>query len=124
MVCAGAVTDLVFLGLHRVFGVFTFVIFCAISAAGGVYVYRNVPETKGKQLQEVQALIKGLHPDAGAVCCALVHQVLCLRHCQVLANCNVCWVFVSSRSVLHCRCERAAGGSCVLPPCYTGKPGF
>lgn len=47
------------------FGAFAFVLFGAVSAAGGVYVYRNVPETKGKQLQEVQALIKALHPDSG-----------------------------------------------------------
>lgn len=64
---AGAITDVVFLALHRWFGAFAFVLFGVVSAAGGVYVYRNVPETKGKQLQEVQALVRALHPsDSGA----------------------------------------------------------
>jgi hypothetical protein len=69
MADTGAVSDLVFLGLLHVFGASTFILFGAISAAGGVYVYRNVPETKGKNLQEVQALMKALHPDAGMVHC-------------------------------------------------------
>ena len=67
MADTGAVSDLVFLGLLHMFGASTFILFGAISAAGGVYVYRNVPETKGKNLQEVQALMKALHPDAGTV---------------------------------------------------------
>ena len=69
MADTGAVSDLVFLGLLHMFGAVTFILFGAISAAGGVYVYWNVPETKGKNLQEVQALMKALHPDAGKVHC-------------------------------------------------------
>lgn len=61
----GAITDVVFLAMHRWFGPFAFLVFGAISAAGGVYVYRNLPETKGKTLTEVQALLQALRPETG-----------------------------------------------------------
>lgn len=65
--CAGAITDLVFIPMHRWFGPASFLVFAAISAAGGVYVFRNVPETKGKTLTEVQALMAALRQEpAGA----------------------------------------------------------
>mmetsp|Transcript_16261 Transcript_16261/g.48710 ORF Transcript_16261/g.48710 Transcript_16261/m.48710 type:complete len:947 (-) Transcript_16261:1340-4180(-) len=58
---AGAVTDFVFLALHRMFGAGTFLLFAAVSAAGGVFVHRNLPETRGRNLEEVQALMKSMH---------------------------------------------------------------
>jgi hypothetical protein len=88
MADTGAVSDLVFLGLLHVFGASTFILFGAISAAGGVYVYRNVPETKGKNLQEVQALMKALHPDAGTVHCQWILLSEISTSCQFVTICS------------------------------------
>ena len=54
-------TDFLFLALHRMFGAGTFLLFAAVSAAGGVFVHRNLPETRGRSLEEVQGLMKGMH---------------------------------------------------------------
>ncbi len=91
MADTGAVSDLVFLGLLHVFGASTFILFGAISAAGGVYVYRNVPETKGKNLQEVQALMKALHPDAGMVHCRFILFSEISTFCQLSPSAHGKW---------------------------------
>ena len=57
----GAVTDFLFLALHHIFGGGTFLLFAAVSAAGGIFVHRNLPETRGKNLEEVQALMSALY---------------------------------------------------------------
>ena len=54
----GAVTDFTFLSLHGWLGPSAFLVFASVAAAGGVYVYRVLPETRGASLAEVQELLK------------------------------------------------------------------
>ena len=54
---AGAGSNLCFLSLHTALGAASFLIFGGIAAGGGIFVYFMVPETKGKTLAEVQALL-------------------------------------------------------------------
>lgn len=54
---AGAVADTVFLTLHDWLGPAVFLMYAALAAAAGLYVAAVVPETKGRSLQEVQALL-------------------------------------------------------------------
>jgi hypothetical protein len=54
---AGAIADTLFLTLHGWLGPFVFLIFAGLAATAGLYVAAVVPETKGKSLQEVQALL-------------------------------------------------------------------
>jgi hypothetical protein len=54
----GAVADLLFLALHRALGPYVFLVYSGIAAAAGVYVLVAVPETKGRTLLEVQALLE------------------------------------------------------------------
>ena len=54
---AGAGSNLCFLSLHTALGAASFLLFGGIAAAGGIFVYFMVPETKGKTLAEVQALL-------------------------------------------------------------------
>jgi hypothetical protein len=102
MADTGAVSDLVFLGLLHVFGASTFILFGAISAAGGVYVYKNVPETKGKNLQEVQALMKALHPDAGMMHCQCILFSEINTFCQLIPSAHgklgLCTVLPASQT--------------------------
>lgn len=65
---AGAATDFTFLSLHSLLGSGAFLVFAAIAAAGGVYVYMVLPETRGATLAEVQQLLKPA--VAGATCAA------------------------------------------------------
>jgi hypothetical protein len=51
------VADTVFLTLHDWLGPAVFLIYAALAAAAGLYVAAVVPETKGRSLQEVQALL-------------------------------------------------------------------
>ncbi|KAI3430693.1 hypothetical protein D9Q98_005282 [Chlorella vulgaris] len=53
----GAIADTLFLTLHGWLGPFVFLIFAGLAATAGLYVAAVVPETKGKSLQEVQALL-------------------------------------------------------------------
>ena len=53
----GAVADTVFLSLHAVLGAGAFVLFALLATAAGLYVAAVVPETRGKTLQEVRALL-------------------------------------------------------------------
>ena len=67
--CAGAIANLVFLSLHSWLGYGSFLVFAAIAFAGGIYCAMVVPETKGRTLAEVQALLSGAQgsaPDASA----------------------------------------------------------
>lgn len=54
---AGAVADTLFLSLHRWLGPFAFLLFAGLAAVAGLYVAAVVPETRGKTLQEIQALL-------------------------------------------------------------------
>ncbi len=66
---AGAIANLVFLSLHSWLGYGSFLVFAAIAFVGGIYCAVVVPETKGRTLAEVQALLagdKGPAPDASA----------------------------------------------------------
>lgn len=56
---AGFLADSCFLTLLNWFGPYCFLLFAAIAGAGGVYSFLKVPETKGKTLAEVQALLRG-----------------------------------------------------------------
>lgn len=62
----GAVTDFLFLALHRIFGGGVFLLYAAVSAVGGVYVYRYLPETRGKNLEEIQTLMASLQAPSEA----------------------------------------------------------
>ena len=62
---AGAATDFTFLSLHDLLGASTFLVFAAVAAAGGLYVFRVLPETRGATLAEVQQLLGP--PAAGAL---------------------------------------------------------
>ncbi|GIL63938.1 hypothetical protein Vafri_17939 [Volvox africanus] len=53
----GALTDMVFLSLHDVMGSYAFLLFAALCLASAAYVWLLLPETKGRTLAEVQALI-------------------------------------------------------------------
>ncbi|GLC66745.1 hypothetical protein PLESTF_000469900 [Pleodorina starrii] len=53
----GALTDLVFLSLHDLMGPHTFLLFAALCLAAAAYVAVLLPETKGRTLAEVQALL-------------------------------------------------------------------
>lgn len=54
---SGAIADSVFLSLHGALGAFSFAIFAVIAAIAGIYCFVAVPETKNKQLLEVQRLL-------------------------------------------------------------------
>lgn len=49
--------DSVFLSLHSWLGPAAFLLFSAVAAAAGLWVYSVVPETAGRTLQEIQALL-------------------------------------------------------------------
>jgi hypothetical protein len=53
----GAVVDLCFLSLETKLGGGAFVVFAVLAALSGVYVVICLPETKGRSLPEVQALL-------------------------------------------------------------------
>ncbi|KAL4517815.1 hypothetical protein Ndes2526B_g02211 [Nannochloris sp. 'desiccata'] len=53
----GAVADMVFLSFHSWMGPFAFGLYGIIAAAAAVYVYFAVPETKGRNLLEVQEVL-------------------------------------------------------------------
>ncbi|GIL91883.1 hypothetical protein Vretifemale_19472 [Volvox reticuliferus] len=53
----GAFTDMVFLSLHDIMGSYAFMIFAVLCLASAVYVWLLLPETKGRTLAEVQALM-------------------------------------------------------------------
>lgn len=53
----GSLADLSFLSLHGLLGPWAFLLFAAIAAAAGLFVAAFVPETKGRTLPEVQALL-------------------------------------------------------------------
>ena len=42
----------------------TFWLFAFFCVVGGVWIYRKVPETKGRSLEQIQALWNPQHPDA------------------------------------------------------------
>eukprot|EP00891_Asterochloris_glomerata_P006599 jgi/Astpho2/6599/fgenesh1_pm.00101_%23_4_t len=66
---AGAVSNLCFLSLHTALGAASFLIFGGIAAAGGIFVYFMVPETKGKTLAEgvYSSLGDGFTRQSGAM---------------------------------------------------------
>jgi hypothetical protein len=45
------------LGLVNAAGAYSFLVFAGIAAASGVYVFLFVPETKGRTLAEIQAML-------------------------------------------------------------------
>jgi hypothetical protein len=53
----GAAADMLFLSLHSWLGPFVFGLYACIAAAAAVYVYVAVPETKGIDLLQVQAVL-------------------------------------------------------------------
>jgi MFS family permease len=55
----GSLVDLVFLSLMGALGRWAFVLFGLVALASAAYVWRAVPETKGKTLAEVQAVLAG-----------------------------------------------------------------
>jgi hypothetical protein len=55
----GSLVDLVFLSLMAALGRWAFVLFGLVALASAVYVWKAVPETKGKTLAEVQAVLAG-----------------------------------------------------------------
>lgn len=63
---AGAAADLAFLSVHSVLGAGSFLVFGAVAAAGGVYCWAALPETKGRSLAEVQALLAVHKPPLAA----------------------------------------------------------
>ena len=54
----GALTDAVFLEIMSVPGAGGFLVFAIIAAGGGMFVYLLLPETRGRTLEEVQAIFK------------------------------------------------------------------
>lgn len=54
----GALSDAFFLSLHSWLGAGAFGVFAVVAAAGGLYVARAVPETKGRTLEEIQKLLR------------------------------------------------------------------
>ncbi|KAK9803469.1 hypothetical protein WJX73_005311 [Symbiochloris irregularis] len=63
---AGAVADLIFLSMHDLLGPVAFVLFAAVAFAGVVYCALHLPETKGRTLAQVQALLGGKEAAATA----------------------------------------------------------
>ena len=57
MGCAGALPDLIMMTLHSWIGAASFVIYAAVAFAGAVLCWQKLPETKGRTLAEVQALL-------------------------------------------------------------------
>ncbi|PNG62318.1 Solute carrier family 2, facilitated glucose transporter member 7, partial [Tetrabaena socialis] len=53
----GAVINLVFLSLEDAMGPYVFLLFAALSLAAAAFVALKLPETKGRTLAEVQALL-------------------------------------------------------------------
>lgn len=56
---SGAVTDAAFLSLHSALGAASFALYAVIALFATVYVAVAVPETRGRTLAEVQALLAG-----------------------------------------------------------------
>ena len=50
----GAITDAIFLTLYGALGAYTFALFSGISIVSGVYVLMQVPETKNRELKDIQ----------------------------------------------------------------------
>ena len=63
---AGAITDAVFLSLHSSLGAGSFLLFAAVAAMGGLYTFFKLPETRGRSLAEVQAMMKPVSAEEGA----------------------------------------------------------
>ena len=82
---AGAVSDLTFLSLHSLLGAGAFLVFAIIAAAGGMYVYRVLPETRGVALAEVQHLLNPESTGIPSPALLASHLWSCarLRHCVV-----------------------------------------
>ncbi len=55
----GSVTNLLFLTLVDALGQYCFLLFSAVSFAGAWYVHTALPETKGRTLAAIQALMSG-----------------------------------------------------------------
>ena len=62
----GAFTDFVFLSAARAMGGWAFGIVACVCVWAGVYVQWNVPETKGKSLAEVQAMMAGVETSGAS----------------------------------------------------------
>jgi hypothetical protein len=75
----GAITNFVYLTLVEELGVLAFVGFSCIAAGSALYVWRRVPETRGKTQAEVQAL---LSPDGGAGLAHAPAQVVVVQQQQ------------------------------------------
>jgi MFS family permease len=60
----GALADLIFLAVHAALGPGAFGVYALIAAAAAAYVAAAVPETKGKTLLEVQALLAVPDPSS------------------------------------------------------------
>ncbi len=56
---AGAIADSVYLTLYSSLGSGAFLLYATVAAAGGVYVFVSLPETRGKSLLEVQRILQG-----------------------------------------------------------------
>lgn len=61
----GAFTNLVFLSLVEFMGAYAFLVFAALSVAAAGYVWRFLPETKGKTLSEIQSMMVQLAAASG-----------------------------------------------------------
>ncbi len=55
---SGAITNMVFLSLEEALGRHVFLLFAGISLASGAYVWAYLPETKGRTLLEIQAMLQ------------------------------------------------------------------
>jgi hypothetical protein len=55
----GSVTNLVFLSLVEGLGPYAFLLFAAVAFSGAVYVHQALPETKGRTLVAIQAMMSG-----------------------------------------------------------------
>ena len=62
----GAFTDFVFLSAARAMGGWAFGGIACVCVWAGVYVQWNVPETKGKSLAEVQAMMAGFETSGAS----------------------------------------------------------
>lgn len=62
----GSVTNLVFLSLVDGLGPYAFLLFSAVTFAGAIYVHRALPETKGRTLVAIQAMMSGEGAAGGA----------------------------------------------------------
>ena len=58
-VVTGFLADSLFLTLLKWMGPYCFLLFASIAYTGGAYSWMYVPETAGRTLAEVQALLKG-----------------------------------------------------------------